>query len=378
MVYQPLVSLRTGTIYGYESLTRGPANHHFYYPDNLFPFAEETGFLLQLERITRELAIKNFTGDNTNLKLFININPLIINDPHFAGGETLQLIKQFNLLPQNIVFEITERTAIKDFNSFKKAILHYRDQGFMVAIDDAGAGYSSLQSIAELKPDFIKIDRSLVSDIDKDMVKKSLMETFVTFADKINSKILAEGIETEEEMKVILDMGVTFGQGYFLAKPGNPLPTLESQAIKLFADYYRNLPNLESSTYRQLGDITADTMRVYKDTLIKHIAKYFTENEHAKSVIVMENTQPIGIIMRDKLFKYLGIQYGVALYWEKPVTLIMDANPLIIEARIPLITASEIAVHRPSKKLYDDIVVTENHNFIGVVPVQQLLNELHK
>ena len=378
IVYQPLVSLNSTRIFGYEALTRGPENNYFHYPDNLFSFAEKVGLLLQLERVTRELAIKKFNSENTNHKLFLNMNPMIINDPSFAGGETLRLIKRFGLLPQNIVFEITERTAITDFDSFKKTILHYREQGFMIAIDDAGAGYSSLQSIAELKPDFIKVDKSLVRDIDKDMVKKSLLETFVTFADKINSKILAEGIETEDEMKVLMGMGVEYGQGYFLARPGYPLPLVENNALQVFRNFYRSQPDLTPDSYIHLGKITQEIKCINKETRTKEVTKYFSDNEHARAVAVVEYQQPIGLIMRDKLFQQLSNQYGVALYLDKPVSLVMDPNPLIIEDRQPLIIASEIAANRNPKKLYDDILVTNDHKLLGTVSVQKMLNTLHK
>lgn len=328
--------------------------------------------------VTRKLAIKRFTNANSDIKLFLNLSPQILDSPSFVPGETLRFIKEYNLLPQNIVFEITERNAIQDFANFKKSILHYRDQGFMVAVDDAGAGYSSLQSIAEIKPDFIKIDKSLVSNVDKDMVKKALMETFVSFANKINSRIIAEGIETEDELRTLLSMGVAFGQGFFLARPGNPLPAIENKALITLQNLYPSHSNHIKYPYMQLEDIVYDCLCVKKETLTKEIVNYFIQNEHAKSVVVIENSQPIGLIMRDKLFQKISVQYGVALYWEKPVSLVMDANPLIIEAYQPLVVVSELAANRNSKKLYDNILVVKDHVFIGTVSVQKLINSIHK
>jgi EAL domain-containing protein (putative c-di-GMP-specific phosphodiesterase class I) len=109
------------------------------------------------------------------------------------------------------VFEITERQSIDDYASFTKALDHCRKQGYRIAIDDAGAGYSFLQAIAELRPDYIKIDRSIIHRIDRDKMKEMLVETLVMLAQKINCQIIAEGIETFEELEVVRRLGVHFG-----------------------------------------------------------------------------------------------------------------------------------------------------------------------
>lgn len=157
-------------------------------------------------------------------KIFLNINPLTISDPNFVRGETAYLISQNGLTQSNIVFEITEQTDLRSLPNFKRTLVHYRSQGYMVAIDDAGAGFSSLQAIAQVRPDYIKIDMSLVRGVDGDPVKKALMETFVTFADRIGCFIIAEGIETENELRTLVKIGVHYGQGYYLARPANPRP----------------------------------------------------------------------------------------------------------------------------------------------------------
>jgi EAL domain-containing protein (putative c-di-GMP-specific phosphodiesterase class I) len=117
-------------------------------------------------------------------KIFVNVHPNTINDPAFTEGETVRILQDLHIKPKNVVFEITERHHIDDFTSLNRTLTHYRDQGFLVAVDDLGCGSSTLQSIAEIRPDYIKIDVSLVRGVHKDGVKKALMETFVTFAEK--------------------------------------------------------------------------------------------------------------------------------------------------------------------------------------------------
>ncbi|MDP3427768.1 MAG: EAL domain-containing protein, partial [Humidesulfovibrio sp.] len=225
-VFQPIADFTTGTILAWEALTRGPEGTTFHSPAMLFDFAEQSGKLFALERLCREKAISSFGAIGPGQKLFLNIHPKTMADPEFTHGKTLELLQAVGLAPENIVFEITERHSITEFALFHRTLDHYRSQGYLVAIDDAGAGYSGLTSIAQIRPDFIKIDMSLIQGIDKDPVKRALIETFVTFADKIGSKIIAEGIEAQAQAACLIDIGVHYGQGFYLARPASPKPAL--------------------------------------------------------------------------------------------------------------------------------------------------------
>ncbi|MCL0101342.1 EAL domain-containing protein, partial [Peptococcaceae bacterium] len=226
IVYQPLVNLSTGKVIGYEALTRGPKDSILESPAKLFPLAEKANLLYALEKVTREKALEKIGQLTDEELLFLNINPSILNDPSFSGGRTKEMLLKNGKSPQSVVFEITERTAITNFAAFRKALEHYRKQGFKIAIDDVGAGYSSLQSVAELKPDFIKIDRSLIANINIDSTKQALLETFMMFSRKINSTIIAEGIENEGELEVVTKLGLNIAQGFYIARPGAPFPDL--------------------------------------------------------------------------------------------------------------------------------------------------------
>lgn len=218
-VYQPIVSLADGSVFGYEALTRGPADSELHSPLDLFDCAEREGLLYPLDRLAREKAIAGCVGLSPQQKLFINIPASVIRDPHFTPGVTLKLLEARGLSPQHVVFEITERSSIKDFSAAKTILRHYRSQGYQIAIDDAGAGYSSLQAIAELQPDYIKIDRSLIAGVHRDKMKEHMLETFAALAEKMELRIIAEGIEQDDELYKLMQMGIHFGQGYGLARP---------------------------------------------------------------------------------------------------------------------------------------------------------------
>ncbi|WP_141500301.1 EAL domain-containing protein [Paenibacillus luteus] len=219
-VYQPIVSLHSqGEIFGYEALARTADRTWFPGPMELFQFAEQEGLTYSLDRLAREKAIDGCIPLRQGQKLFINVMAQIMEDPDFSPGQTLSLLEQHRLSPHNVVFEITERSSIADFGSVKKVLEHYRSQGYQIAIDDVGAGYSSLQSIIELRPDYLKVDRSIIQNIDLDEMKEHILYTLIQLAAKMGIAIIAEGIEREEELAKVRELGVAYAQGYLLGRP---------------------------------------------------------------------------------------------------------------------------------------------------------------
>ncbi len=216
-LFQPVVHFPTRSIFGYEALTRGPKGSDLADPSVLFTLAEKTGLVFELERVCREkilLAAKDLAPEQV---LFLNLNPRLIADPRSKEGN---LFKSRQVGVGEMVLEITERTAIKDFESFRKALERLKILGLRVAIDDTGSGYSSLQAIAELKPEFLKLDMSIVRDIDKDEVKQGLVEMILHLSRKMGGLAIGEGIERVEEYRTLADLGVEYGQGYLFARPG--------------------------------------------------------------------------------------------------------------------------------------------------------------
>lgn len=376
-VFQPIVSLKTGKIFGYEALTRGPENSSLHMPGVLFPLAEKAGLLYLLENIARQTAITTFAAENNDFKLFINLNANVINDPNFSGGITKALLEQFGMEPRNIVWEITERSSINDFDSFRRALEHYRSQGYRIAIDDAGAGYSSLQTIAEIHPDFIKMDMSLINGISKSPIKKALMETFVTFAGKINSSLIAEGIETEDDLMEIYRMGVQYAQGFFLARPEYPpLPDIPEK-IKLMLEKNSHMNDIltQSSGIRAIN-LIEKTYTCLPDTQGKKIIEVFKKDAAVNSIVIEEEGKFIGILPRERTFLQLSSQYGFSLYGEKLAIKLKSSDPLIVDSKLPLMSLAEKCNQRPYDYLNEDIVVCENDNYLGIIPVRKLFDAM--
>ncbi len=377
VVYQPIVSLQSGSLLGWEALARGPQETYFQNPLVIFTFAEKAGLLFPLEKLCRKKALQHIGQLAEGQKLFLNINPHTINDPHFARGETLKMIQETGLTPKNIVFEITERQSIDNYLSLNRTLEHYRNQGFLVAVDDAGSGFSSLQSIAELRPDFIKIDMSLVQGINTNPAKRALLEIMVSFAEKFNSFVIAEGIEDEEVLKTLIQIGVHFGQGYYLGRPAfPPSPPVNEAFARLLALTSTGRANIFKHAF-PIRDIAENAPTVLQRTHVWRVKEIFDSNDDLQGVVVVDEGKPVGLVMRNQLNSHLGTQYGASLYLNKEIGILMDHAPLIVSADMSIETVSHLAMGRKKSKLYDFVLLIDKSGFYyGVVSVQNLLDTL--
>lgn len=220
----PVLDLSSGDIVGYETLSRGPEGTEFERPDKLFTVAYDADLVLRLERVCRKKAFEAAASIPDGRLVFVNIEPEAIADPQLRDMLTASLVEAHHLAPERVVLEITERAAVADFAAFRATLEYLRALGFMIAVDDAGAGYGSLRSLAEARPEWLKIDISLVRGIDEDTVRQRLVESLVLFSDRVGAKLVAEGIETRAELDKLRELGVAYGQGYLLGRPSAPFP----------------------------------------------------------------------------------------------------------------------------------------------------------
>ncbi len=225
-VFQAIVCLSEGVIMGYEALSRGPKGSVLERPDLLFAEAEKCGKLWELELLCRSKALEQAEKLPQACKMFINVDPNVIKDPRFEKGLTGDLLKELRIAAESIVFEITERTAVDDYQNFRRVLENYRSQGYRIAIDDLGAGCSGMTLLAETRPQFIKIDMTLVRDIDRDFLRQALLKALCDFSRAADMKLIAEGIETFAELKTLIEIGVHYGQGFLLQRPQSEFKSL--------------------------------------------------------------------------------------------------------------------------------------------------------
>ena len=229
-VYQPVVDMSARSVIGWEALSR-PTSGPFESIDQVFKAAYEAQSVWPLERLCRERAMEGLPGLQDGALLFMNVEPDSIYDPQFRSEKTLRLLQQASLTPEQVVLEMTEHSAVRDFTAFRQTLTYFRSLGFRLAIDDMGSGYSALISVAEIQPEFLKIDMSLIREIHCRPLKRELVETITKFSRRAGIQVVAEGIELPEELSALRDIGVTLGQGFLFARPSAPPPIPDLRSL---------------------------------------------------------------------------------------------------------------------------------------------------
>lgn len=235
-VFQPIVSLRTGEVHGYEALSRMVLPKKIKNTEELFSMALLYGKTWDLEKVCRKKILQeysSFSEEQQTGKLFINVNPKVMMDESFKANFTRKQLEKYNICPEKIVIEVTERSSVNDMEAFVQVIRHYKDEGYQIAIDDLGACYSGLNIICSTHPHYLKIDMPLIRDIDSDGMKHALVRGLVEIARNASIHLLAEGIETEAELQALVELGVDYGQGYFLGMPEKSLNRASQEAYRI-------------------------------------------------------------------------------------------------------------------------------------------------
>jgi EAL domain-containing protein (putative c-di-GMP-specific phosphodiesterase class I) len=227
VVFQPVVNLDDSSIMGYEALCRGPRNTSFEKPEALFGVSHRASMGRELDLLCQRRALERAGGILSGSKLFLNALPESLLDAGFRDHLLRDLPAGLHIGAEDIVLEIADRDAIGDFRKFESEVGELRTHGFRLGVDDVGTGAGSLQTIAEVKPDYIKVDGSLIHDIHANLVKQEMLRSLSKVAQSIRATLVAEGIETEEDLQAVMSCGVHYGQGFLLAPPErDPAETL--------------------------------------------------------------------------------------------------------------------------------------------------------
>lgn len=219
LLAQPIMDVSKGGIKAWELLTRGPKGSLMENPLQLFSIAKQTNRLFMLELLILEKAFQHIYQCKMKEAIFINFTPTTLNEIELIDKVLFLLKKYPEIIPQNIAIEVTEQDSTDGLKNFERNIVALRELGFQIAVDDTGAGYASLHTINRIMPDIIKIDRSVIQDIDKSMVKERMLQGLLLIANETGSLVVAEGIERPEEVQILSKHKVDMAQGYFYARP---------------------------------------------------------------------------------------------------------------------------------------------------------------
>jgi EAL domain-containing protein (putative c-di-GMP-specific phosphodiesterase class I)/GGDEF domain-containing protein len=376
--FQPIVDLYTGEIHGYEILSR--AESPFENPALMFEKARLWGLSWELEYACRSAALKKISTlppKYRGKKFFLNISPDIFSDPRFISGTTKETLKLLELNPGDFVIEITETTSVNDYDQFEKIIQYYVSQGFHIALDDFGAGHSGLITLVAMSPHYLKIDRALISNINESSYKQNLIKSIIAFSTNVDSSIIAEGIETYEELRTVFRLGIRYGQGFFLAKPAP-----EPQDIP--PEIFQKIDELVDAKKRTRFsfDISISSMVIkplslqVNSTNCNELDILFKKNNKIDHVIIIDEGRPVFMVTRLYFYSILSGKYGYAIYQKKKIDTIAKREILCINEHSDLRTVSNLAMNRKLKDLYDPVVIVDNRgHFIGTVTMKQVINK---
>ena len=379
-VFQPIVSLRDGSIIGHEALSRITCESDIENPEELFRIAEESSRLWDLELLCRTTALCTAYHQMQppyDKKLFLNVNPNIMHDAKFKQGFTNEYLKQYGITPESIIFEITERNAVSDMSGFKGTISHYKNQNYKIAIDDAGAGYSGLNLISDVNPHFIKLDMQLIRSIDSDSMKFALVRSMVELSHISNISLIAEGVETKEELTTLINLGVQYAQGFFLQKPSDKLQGISPGVLEILNEANRRKNHVfggkASNIY--IENICSATETIPPCSNVETVFEKLRCDPASFGMCVVENGAVLGVVTKSRLIFHLSGRYGFSLNQKRPISCLMDNDFMSVDYQTPIDAVSHLAMSRPPEKLYDFIVVTKENRYLGTVTIKDLLQK---
>lgn len=392
-LFQPIMDISSGTFLGFEGLIRGPANSPLHSPINLFAAAKQQGLSLEVEMLCRQIVLEAFAAQSLPGKLFLNVSPEALTHPSFKNGQTLGYLEKLGIDPKQVIIEITENQPTFDLDGMRNALLHYREMGFQTAIDDLGEGFSSLRLWSELRPEFVKVDMHFVQGINADPMKQQFLRSIQQIAQSAGTRVIAEGIETEAELRTICDLGIAFGQGYFIARP-NPTPALvapiEAAAQVSLASQPRHATNqIIASRHVSTEKLLRYVEPAHPGTPHEKIFERFSEDENLSAIPVVKNGLPIGLIDRQKFIVCFAQPFRRELLGKKPCATCMDGShckdvsascinsaALLVEKSTPIHELSEFLTESEGSHFASGFVITEQGRYIGLGNALDLLREI--
>jgi diguanylate cyclase (GGDEF)-like protein len=377
-LFQPIMGLSNGKIVGFEGLIRGPASSSLHFPADIFEAARRHKLTLEIEMLCRQVVLAAFAQQKLPGRLFLNVSPSVLTHPSFKNGQTLRYMRQLGIAPDQVTIEITENQPTADIKAMRDAALHYRSMGFKIALDDLGEGFSSLRLWSELHPEFVKIDKHFIRDVNSDPLKRQFLKSFQQIAERSHCQIIAEGIETEAELIAVKNLGIALGQGYFIAHPTQTLPisALQQASRAIIGESSTLFPGSNSMTHD--CNATAQQLLVYiepaaPETENNEILSRFSTDPALPCIPVVDHGRPVCLINRHDFMDRFAQPFQRKLLGNKPCIRAMHDQPLLIEKGTPIQEISQFLTETRNRHFADGFIVTEEGRYLGIGTWQDLL-----
>lgn len=378
-VFQPIFGFREGRILGYEALVRGPEGSLIQTPFELFSAAHEQGLALELNVICVQEILRAFSARAIDGNLFLNVSPQLIMQRGFDRDRAKRFLDSLGIEPGRVVIELTEEYPTVDFPYMHETLMLYRAMGFRVAIDDLGEGFASLRLWSQVKPEFVKADKHFVAGISNDAVKLQFLRAIQQIAENSGSLVIAEGIENAEDFRVVKDMGIACGQGYFIGRPAErPNAKLPAEAELAFADArvpVVNAPRLRAGSEPGAHDFVRAVQPAAPEDTMHAIAQRFEDAPALQAIPVVAQGAVQGVVSRT-IVDPLGMTHDAKRAMARPCIEYADRTPIKVEATLDLTALAAILVETDGSHIADGFVIVSEGRYLGMGTTQDVIRSL--
>ncbi len=381
-VFQPLGDLQKGTVFAHEALIRGPVGSPFQSPDTLLAMAATEDLLVAFELFCITTALSQWGACNEPGRLFVNISAetLVQIITHRPVGFLAGLAQRYGIAPRLLVFEITEHERVADMAVLCEVVKTVRVSGAMLALDDFGDGRSSLRLWSEIRPDFVKIDKYFIRNISLNTENLQMVHVIKGIASVFRTQLIAEGIETVEELRVVRDLGLPFGQGYLLGRP-NQVPQAEIQALALKVMQNNKVAVMPQPRATGRPAVLHNIVVIYApsvdlNTTNDALHALFHKSAELHAVAVVDDGRPVALVNRQHFMNRYATLYFREVNGRKPCTLLANFEPRIVELDYDVDELVGILTSQDQRYLTDGFIVTNNGRYVGLGTADQLVRSV--
>ncbi|HEV7765402.1 MAG TPA: EAL domain-containing protein [Thermoanaerobaculia bacterium] len=372
--FQPIVDLFTARVLGYEILSRGPAP--FESPSMLFTRARQLGLTAELERACHTAAFSRIGEMDTQAQgrqWFVNVSPEVFCESDSAA--TAAEIRRRGLDPSQIVFEITERDAIVDHEQFQRAVRIHAEKGFRLALDDFGSGNSGLVTLVSCMPHVIKLDMELTRDVNVHPYKQNIVRAIVSLAASVDAQLIAEGVETWQELEMLVRQGVRFAQGYLFSAPLLQPSTLNGEVSEMLLRTMSRCSLVRSNVEEAVARLAVETFSLQRGAMTcGELESVFHADAGLDCAVVLEGHRPVGVITRAHLLAQMGGRFGYSLTEHKLIDSLAKPLTLSVDEGASIVRLATLAMERSRDDRYDPVVIVRNGGaYRGTVTMRQLI-----
>lgn len=377
-VFQPIVVFESAQLLGYEALLRGPQGTELASPDALFRLASSAEETVGLEIRAARLALKSFAQLKLPGLLFINFSALSLRHLLADGGQAMTDLLRDTVPPSRVVIELTEQVQVGNPSALAAALRQLHEQGLRYALDDFGSGHANLDLLIALQPQFLKLDKSLVRGVAECSRTLEVMRSLLDLGGTLGASVIAEGIETADELAVLRDLGVPFGQGFHLGRPAaEPAHSVaEHVATALGSAQIAVFPQAVRSSWSgsDAGRLLRQARTVRPNQSNNEVLALFHAQAELHAVAVVdEHGVPVGLIGRQRFIDRYAAPYHRELFGRKPCILLANRQPVCFERNASIETMAQVLAQGSQQDLADGFIITEGGCYAGLATGADLI-----